>query len=227
MLTSSERKKLEQLNLNLKDFEVSCDVVNEDTREEALFKISAKHVDGIKTWSATDKRVFYHNLYTQYRNKGLSSDEALAKIKNITPEGKVAIRNDFDRAIYAMWYSILHDTEAFIKKVVEATFTIEEWDKQQEIQKKKDSVDLLTLGFSTFYLNRTNRSGIIQAGPIGGRNQTGNYKMNCRYNTEVLVKKIELIAKNKNRISLYNLDAIKFIKNNIRRTRRSLTFFDP
>lgn len=100
LLTSSERKKLEQLNLNQKDFEVSCDVVNEDTREEALFKISAKHVDGIKTWSATDKRVFYHNLYTQYRKKGLSSDEALAKIKNITPEGKVAIRNAIQQLNY-------------------------------------------------------------------------------------------------------------------------------
>ena len=98
---------------------------------------------------------------------------------------------------------------------------------QQEIQKNKENADLLTLGFSTFYLNRTNRSGIIQAGPIGGRNQIGNYKMNCRYNTEVLVNKIELIAKNKNKIGLYNLDAIKFIKNNIRRTKRSLTFFDP
>lgn len=71
---------------------------------------------------------------------------------------------------------------------------------------------MLTLGFSTFYLNRTNRSGIIQAGPIGGRTQTGNYKMDCRYNTEVLIEKIKLIAKNKNRISLYNLDAIDFIK---------------
>lgn len=100
LLTSSERKKLEQLNLNLKDFEVSCDVVNEDTREEALFKISAKHVDGIKTWSATDKRVFYHNLFTQYRKKGLSSDEALAKIKNITPEGKATIRNAIQQLNY-------------------------------------------------------------------------------------------------------------------------------
>ena len=134
--------------------------------------------------------------------------------------------NDFDRSIYAMWFSILHDTEAFIKRVREAEFTIEEWDKQ-ETQKNKENADLLTLGFSTFYLNRTNRSGIIQAGPIGGRNQIGNYKMNCRYNTEVLVNKIELIAKNKNKIGLYNLDAIKFIKNNIRRTKRSLTFFDP
>jgi N6 adenine-specific DNA methyltransferase len=140
---------------------------------------------------------------------------------------KKIMLNDFDRSIYAMWFSILHDTDSFIKKVREAVFTIEEWDKQHDIQKNKNSVDLLTLGFSTFYLNRTNRSGIIQAGPIGGRAQTGNYKMDCRYNTEVLIKKIKLIAKNKNRISLYNLDAIDFIKQNIRRTRGSLTFFDP
>lgn len=140
---------------------------------------------------------------------------------------KKIMLNDFDRSIYAMWFSILHDTDSFIKKVREAVFTIEEWDEQHDIQKNKDNVDLLTLGFSTFYLNRTNRSGIIQAGPIGGRAQTGNYKMDCRYNTEVLIKKIKLIAKNKNRISLYNLDAIDFIKQNIRRTRGSLTFFDP
>ena len=140
---------------------------------------------------------------------------------------KKIMLNDFDRSIYAMWFSILHDTDSFIKKVREAVFTIEEWDKQHDIQKNKDNVDLLTLGFSTFYLNRTNRSGLIQAGPIGGRAQTGNYKMDCRYNTEVLIKKIKLIAKNKNRISLYNLDAIDFIKQNIRRTRGSLTFFDP
>lgn len=145
----------------------------------------------------------------------------------INNDVKKIMLNDFDRSIYAMWFSILHDTDSFIKKVREAVFTIEEWDKQHDIQKNKDNVDLLTLGFSTFYLNRTNRSGIIQAGPIGGRTQTGNYKMNCRYNTEVLVKKIKLIAKNKNRISLYNLDAIDFIKQNIRRTRCSLTFFDP
>lgn len=91
LLTSSERKKIEQSNLNIKNFEVSCDVVQENTRDEALFKISAKHVDGIKTWSATDKRVFYHNLYTQYRKKGLSSSESLEKIKNITPEGKLRL----------------------------------------------------------------------------------------------------------------------------------------
>jgi hypothetical protein len=100
LLTSSERKKIEQLNLNIKDFEVRCDVVEEDARDEALFKISAKHVDGIKTWSATDKRVFYHNLYIQYRKKGLSSDESLEKITSITPEKKPVIRNSIKQLNY-------------------------------------------------------------------------------------------------------------------------------
>ena len=100
LLTSSERKKIEQLNLNIKDFEVSCDVVEEDARDEALFKISAKHVDGIQTWSATDKRVFYHNLYIQYRKKGLSSNESLEKINSITPERKIVIRNSIQQLNY-------------------------------------------------------------------------------------------------------------------------------
>lgn len=100
LLKSSERKKIERLNLRIENFEVSCDIVTESTRDDALFKISAKHVDGIKTWSATDKRVFYHNLYNQYRNKGLTRDESLDKIKVITPEGKVAIRNAIQQLNY-------------------------------------------------------------------------------------------------------------------------------
>lgn len=135
--------------------------------------------------------------------------------------------NDFDRSIYAMWYSILNHTEEFIEKIMTARFTIEEWDKQQKLQKNKNEVSLIELGYSTFYLNRTNRSGIIQAGPIGGKNQLGNYKMDCRFNKEALIKKVKLIASYRSRIKLYNMDALDFIKRNIKRTKNSLTFFDP
>ena len=93
LLKSSERKRIEQLKLDIENFRVSCDIVTEDIKDEALFKISAKHVEGIKTWSSIDKKVFYYNLYSQYRKTGLSSDETLNKIKVITPEGKVAVRN--------------------------------------------------------------------------------------------------------------------------------------
>ena len=127
--------------------------------------------------------------------------------------------NDFDRSIYAMWYSILNYTDDFIEKIRTATFTMSEWDKQQEVQKNKHEVSLIELGYSTFYLNRTNRSGIIQAGPIGGKNQLGNYKMDCRFNKEKLIKKVELIASYRSRIKLYNMDALDFIKRNIKRTK--------
>lgn len=135
--------------------------------------------------------------------------------------------NDYDRSIYAMWYSILYFTDHFIKKIETSTFTIDEWKKQRAFQKNKDSANLLDLGFSTFYLNRTNRSGIISAGPIGGKSQLGNYKMDCRFNSTTLKEKILLIASYKNKIKLYNVDAIEFIKKNIVKTKNSLTFFDP
>ncbi|MEW6855118.1 DNA adenine methylase [Streptococcus iniae] len=60
---------------------------------------------------------------------------------------KKIMLNDFDRSIYAMWYSILYDTDKFINKVRKAVFSIEEWDRQQNIQKEKSTVDILTLRF--------------------------------------------------------------------------------
>lgn len=136
--------------------------------------------------------------------------------------------NDYDKAIYAFWYSVLNYTDQLTEKITDTPITIEEWKKQKEIQQNKDSCnDLLTLGFSTLFLNRTNRSGIIKAGVIGGLQQTGNYKLDCRFNKEKIMEKINLIASVKKRIKLYNMDAEKFIRLNISKTKNSFTFFDP
>src|SRR5690606_25594138 len=70
----------------------------------------------------------------------------------------------------------------------------------------------LGLGFAAFFLNRTNRSGIIKgAGVIGGVNQTGNYTIDCRFNKEGLVKRIRRIAKYRSQIALHNIDAVSFM----------------
>ncbi|HHJ8992567.1 TPA: DNA adenine methylase, partial [Streptococcus pyogenes] len=103
--------------------------------------------------------------------------------------------NDYDKAIYAFWYSVLNYTEQLIEKINTTPITIDEWKLQREVQKNKNNCDdLLTLGFSTLFLNRTNRSGIIKAGVIGGLKQDGNYKLDCRFNKEKTIKKIKLIA---------------------------------
>lgn len=135
--------------------------------------------------------------------------------------------NDFDRSIYAVWFTILNDTGYLIKKIKDTDISVEEWKRQKLIQKNKQNENLLNLGFSTLYLNRTNRSGILNAGPIGGMKQNGNYKIDCRFNKEKLIKKILLIASKKSAINLYNKDAIEFIKSNIVKTKDSFTFFDP
>jgi len=81
--------------------------------------------------------------------------------------------NDRDRSIYAFWHSLLNKTNELCELIENAELTIDEWKKQKDIQKNKKTVDLLALGFSTFYLNRTNRSGIINGGVMGGVEQNG------------------------------------------------------
>ncbi|CAM1339265.1 DNA adenine methylase [Tenacibaculum aestuarii] len=124
--------------------------------------------------------------------------------------GKITI-NDRDRSIYAFWHSVLNNTNKLCKLIEDAELTIEEWRKQKKVQLDKEKSNLLDLGFSTFYLNRTNRSGIINAGVMGGIEQKGNYLMDCRFNKPDLIERIKRIAKYKKNIRLYKKDAIRLI----------------
>lgn len=138
------------------------------------------------------------------------------------------IINDFDRSIYAFWHSVLQNPEQFNKLIVDTKITMEAWNKQREIQRNKANASLLELGFSTFFLNRTNRSGIIKAGVIGGNDQSGNYKIDARFNKTDLINRINAIANHKKNISLHNLDAIKLIqKIKPDLPKRTLIYFDP
>ncbi|HCY83248.1 MAG TPA: DNA methyltransferase, partial [Xanthomarina gelatinilytica] len=130
---------------------------------------------------------------------------------------------------YAFWHSVLNKTNQLCEKIDNAELTIDEWKKQREIQSNKRNANLLDLGFSTFYLNRTNRSGIITAGVMGGIDQTGNYLMDCRFNKTDLISRIKKIAKEKKRIRLYRKDAVKLIdKIQLEAENENVVFyFDP
>lgn len=146
----------------------------------------------------------------------------------INQDVKNIMINDYDKAVYAFWYSVLNHTEELIDLIKNTEVTIEEWYRQKEINKNKLlNNNLLEVGFSTLFLNRTNRSGILKAGVIGGLKQTGNYKLDCRFNKNSIITKIQNVAKFKKNIKLYNKDAEDFIKQNISKTKNSLTFLDP
>lgn len=138
------------------------------------------------------------------------------------------IINDKDRSLFAFWYSILNNTDTFCKLIKDTPVSIDIWHKQRDIQKNKDNVDLLTLGFSTFFLNRTNRSGIIKGGVIGGQEQTGNFLIDARYNKDNLISRIIEIANFSDKIILHNMDAVDLvysIKNTL--NNKSFFYFDP
>jgi DNA adenine methylase len=138
------------------------------------------------------------------------------------------IINDNDRSISAFWYSVLHYTENLCEIIRKTPVNMATWRKQKEIQRKKQEAGILDLGFSTLFLNRTNRSGILSAGVIGGNKQKGTWKINARYNKETLINKIKLIASYRDKIELYSYDSVQVIKEIVPKlSSKTLIYLDP
>ena len=137
--------------------------------------------------------------------------------------------NDLDRGIWAFWSSVLHHTSELIDLIMCTPITVEEWDRQRAIYSQNSTQDTLELGFSTLFLNRTNRSGIIESGGIiGGRNQAGRYSMGCRFNRQEVRRRVERVAKYKSCIHLSRLDGTDFVCGvSSALPRSSLLFVDP
>lgn len=134
--------------------------------------------------------------------------------------------NDLDPAIHAFWHSILVHNRDFLQLLAETPVTPDEWSKQRAIYAQGLIAGKFELGFATFFLNRTNRSGILNAGMIGGKNQNGLWKLDARFNRLELHRRIERIGRFRNRIHLSCEDAIEFLRNR-RFSRKNLIFLDP
>lgn len=136
--------------------------------------------------------------------------------------------NDLDRSLYAFWYSVVNKTDELCDLIDKVKLDVPTWQQQREVQRNKLKSPLLELGFSTFYLNRTNRSGILNGGIIGGLKQIGEWKIDARFNKEELIKRIRRIAVYKNRIEVYNLDACDLLsKISSRMPKKTLFYLDP
>jgi len=136
--------------------------------------------------------------------------------------------NDSHIGVYAFWHSVIHENERLSREIVRTSLTIDEWKKRRDIVKNPASVDLFDLGFSFFYLNRCNRSGVLNGGVIGGLDQSGNYKMDARYNRTDLARRVELIGTFRDQINLTNMDAERYIENYIPNlSENTLVYLDP
>lgn len=135
--------------------------------------------------------------------------------------------NDYDKAIYSFWRAVKQDVKPLIEKIERTPVTIDEWYKQKEIYVSASSYSV-DLAFATLFLNRTNRSGILTAGPIGGYAQAGDWKLDVRFDREALISKITTISEHSKNIFIYNKDIISLLRNYVPRFGDNIfIYFDP
>jgi len=137
---------------------------------------------------------------------------------------KVVI-NDKDPKIYAFWKVVTEHPRKFTKKIKTTPVTIAEWNKQKKIYENPKS-DIFDLGFATFFLNRTNRSGLMNGGPIGGRAQTGTYKVDARYNKEDLARRVLKIGRYRDRIEVRGDEGIELTRKYLGKA-NTFIYLDP
>lgn len=135
--------------------------------------------------------------------------------------------NDKDPAVYWFWRSAIDHGDEFVRLVQSVELSVREWKKQREILRSRQ--EGFELGFAAFYLNRTCMSGVIKrcGGPIGGYDQSGKYKIDCRFHRESLAAKIRFLSENRERIHVSQLDAIDFLKKNESPKSDSFFYLDP
>lgn len=149
------------------------------------------------------------------------------------------IINDYDKGIYSLFFNTLNYPKKLIELIKTVPFDFnDEYSPSflayyHKIKKHyNDNLNQYTntdinLAFETLFLNRTNYSGIIiKSNPIGGLQQNGKYKLNCRFNKKALIKKINLIHTFKNNIILKNQDINQFLASN-KFNQNTLIFIDP
>jgi len=137
--------------------------------------------------------------------------------------------NDIDKDVFFFWLACTQHSASLARLVRKAQLTVKEWDKQKRVFSEKTTDDPVTRGFATLFLNRTNRSGILNGGIIGGRSQEGKWGIDARFNRDSLAERIELIGRLAHRIELTNSDAIDLMERyrGDQRISQTLFYLDP
>jgi DNA adenine methylase len=136
--------------------------------------------------------------------------------------------NDLDPAVYAFWCAVTQNTSSLLDLLDKTPISMEQWFKWRTILRGEVKVTPVERGFATLFMNRTNRSGILKGGVIGGLAQDGEYKLDARFKKDVIAKRIQKIARYADRISVHCEDALALLQNCDKSLpKKSLIYLDP
>lgn len=118
-----------------------------------------------------------------------------------------------DPLVYSFWKSVVDAPEDLISEFESTPITLDKWHELRPLLQTDtpDNEDILKLGLAGLFFNRANFSGILNAGPIGGKEQKSEYKINCRTNKVEIAKRIRKIAEYKDKISVVFGDATDIV----------------
>ncbi len=119
--------------------------------------------------------------------------------------------NDIDPAVYAFWVSVTEHADELLDLLESVPITMEQWFKWRSVLRGENGANVVEKGFATLFLNRTNRSGILKAGVIGGKEQIGTYKLDARFKKDVIAARIKKISECASRISVYCEDSLDLL----------------
>jgi DNA adenine methylase len=120
------------------------------------------------------------------------------------------VLNDLNPGIAAFWRAVFFETADLLDLLGACDVTVDEWHRQFAAYHSPSSSDL-ELGFATVFLNRTNRSGILNARPIGGLAQEGAWKIDARFDKQSLAVRIGRIARYASRVMVCEEDGVALI----------------
>lgn len=118
--------------------------------------------------------------------------------------------NDLNEGVAAFWRAVFNDTDRLVAGIESTPLDLPTWYRQRETY-LDDNAEPFARGFATFFLNRTNRSGILGARPIGGLEQTGTWKLDARFNKPDLITRIRRIASFRDCVRITQLDGRAFL----------------
>lgn len=136
--------------------------------------------------------------------------------------------NDKCAMLAAFWRTLFWNTDELLRRISETPINMDTWRETREISQNPAMFSDEDIAFALFFQNRTNFSGVIDGGVIGGKRQLGKYKLDARYPKTRLIDLIKKLSRYRDKVRIFNLDAITFMRDELLPMNTAcLTYCDP
>ena len=127
---------------------------------------------------------------------------------------KEAYIGEKDPIIVSFWNAVLTRNDELVEYISTLEVTMETWFalKKYLSPTSTTNYDIVEVAGAFLFYNRTNYSGIIKGGPLGGKKQLSPYKLDCRFNKERIIERIRGLKGLYGRLHIVESDGLVFMQ---------------